>query len=66
VAATVNFFLCYWLVVIKHENHFEGSKLPEVNWFYWPGVLMLCSLLAVPLRLLIKNTNLLARRDGDL
>ncbi len=65
VAATVNYFLCYWLLVVKHENHFEGGKLPEVAWFYWPGIVMLISLLTVPLRLLVKNPNLLARRDGD-
>jgi hypothetical protein len=65
VAATLNFFLCYWLLVVKDENHFEGTRQEAVRWFFWPGILMVFSWIAIPIRLFIKNPNLLARTDGD-
>lgn len=65
IAATANYFLMYWMLLIESNYHYEGASISAVNWFYLPGYLMLASLILPLLRLMIKNPNLLAQAERD-
>lgn len=65
IAATANYFLMYWMLLVEANYHFEDSTITIVNWFYLPGYLMLASLITPVFRLLIRNPNLLARVERE-
>jgi hypothetical protein len=62
-AATVNYMLCYFMMLVEHENHADGSKVEAVQWFYIPGLVMLLSMITPLVRLFLKTPNFLARTD---
>ena len=62
-AATVNYMLCYFMMLVEHANHADGSKVEAVHWFYIPGLVMLFSMVAPLIRLFMKTPNFLARTD---
>ena len=65
MASTFNYFMMYWMLVVENEFHFEGGSLSSIEWFYLPGYAMAASLLLPPLRLFIRNPNLLAREERE-
>lgn len=64
-AATANYFLMYWMLLVESKYHFEDGTITIVNWFYLPGYLMLVSLITPIFRLMIRNPDLLARAERD-
>jgi hypothetical protein len=64
-AATANYFMMYWMLVVENEFHFEGGSLSSIEWFYLPGYGMALSLLLPWLRFFFRNPNLLARQERD-
>jgi ABC-type Fe3+ transport system permease subunit len=64
-AATANYFMMYWMLVVENEFHFEGGTLSSIEWFYVPGCIMAISLIFPWLRFFIRNPNLLARQERD-
>lgn len=65
IAATINYFLMYWMLVVESQNHFEGSTISSINWFYIPGLVMAVLLVFPIFRLMIKQTNMLERNERD-
>lgn len=64
-AATANYFMMYWMLVVENEFHFEGGSLSGIEWFYLPGYAMAASLILPWLRFLVRNPNLLARQERE-
>ena len=64
-AATANYFMMYWMLVVENEFHFEGGSLSGIEWFYLPGYGMAASLLLPWMRFFLRNPNLLARQERD-
>lgn len=64
-AATANYLMMYWMLVVENEFHFEGGGLSSVHWFQLPGYGMAASLILPFLRFFIRNPNLLARQERD-
>lgn len=65
IAATANYFLIFWMLVVENNFHFEGNSVSAVNWFHIPGLAMTASLLTPIIRLTIKNVNLLDRKERE-
>jgi len=65
IAATANYFIMYWMLVMENNFHFEGSTLSSINWFYIPGLFMAATLLLPFLRFLVRNPDLLAQQERD-
>ncbi len=65
IASTINYFLMYWMLVVESQNHFEGSTITSINWFYIPGLFFAATLIAPLVRLLIKQTNMLQQSERD-
>jgi hypothetical protein len=64
-AATLNYFMMYWMLVVENEFHFEGGSLSGIEWFYLPGYAMAGSLILPWLRFFILKINLLARVERE-
>jgi hypothetical protein len=65
IAATANYFLMYWMLIVETNYHFEGNTVSAVNWFYLPGYLMIASLVLPLFRLMVRNPNMLARVERE-
>ncbi len=65
IAATANYFMMYWMLVLENEFHFEGRSLNSAGWFQIPGFMMGFSLLLPLIRFCFRNTNLLARQERE-
>jgi hypothetical protein len=65
IAATMNYFMMYWMLVVENEFHFEGGSLSSISWFYLPGYAMAASLILPFLRFFVRNPNMLAREERD-
>ena len=65
IASTINYFLMYWMLVVESQNHFEGSTITSINWFYIPGLVFAATLIAPLVRLMIKQTNMLQQSERD-
>ena len=65
IAATANYFMMYWMLVLENEFHFEGGSISSAKWFQIPGYIMFISLFLPLFRFFIRNTNLLARQERD-
>jgi len=65
IAATANYFMMYWMLVVEIDFHFEGSTISSVTWFYKPGYIMLASLLLPWLRFFLRNVDLLAQSERE-
>jgi hypothetical protein len=65
IAATANYFMMYWMLVVENDFHFEGSTISSVTWFYKPGYIMLASLLLPWLRFILRNVDLLAQSERE-
>jgi len=61
IAATLNYFLMFWMLVVESQFHFEGSTISSISWFYIPGVFMAITLIFPFIRLLIRKVNLVER-----
>jgi hypothetical protein len=65
IAATANYFMIFWMLVLEDTFHFEGGSQSAIGWFYKPGILMAVSLLLPIIRLFILNPDLLAQRERE-
>jgi len=65
IAATANYFMMYWMLVLEDTYHFEGGSQSAIGWFYKPGILMAASLLLPIVRLCIRNPDMLAQRERE-
>jgi hypothetical protein len=65
IAATANYFMIFWMLVIENRYHFEGGSIAATNWFHIPGLIMAGSLVLPFLRFFSKNPNYLARPERD-
>lgn len=63
LAATVNYFIIFWMMVVGSDNHFEGTRNPNLSFFQWPAIFMVFCVLMPWFRLWVKNPNLLSQRD---
>jgi hypothetical protein len=64
-AATANYFMMYWMLVVENEFHFEGESISSAKWFQLPGYVLAFSLLLPWLRFFIRNPDLLARNERE-
>lgn len=63
IGAAANYFFIFWMLYIESQFNFEGSKISNIGFFQWPGLLMAISLFFPFFRLFIKNVNLLGQTD---
>lgn len=65
IAATANYFMMYWMLVMENNFHFEGSTVSAVDWFYKPGLVMAATLILPVVRFLFLNTDLITQRERE-
>jgi len=65
IAATANYFMMYWMLVLEDTYHFEGGSLSAIGWFYKPGILMAILLLMPFIRFMIRTPDMLDQRERE-
>lgn len=63
VGVWVNYLLIFWIMWLGSENHYEGSRNENINFFQWPALIFGISMIFPIVRFWVKNPNLLAQRD---